>query len=686
MKRIVAIFYMTITIFQLTAQTDSIVKWTEDNDVFEDIESIVEEKLEQLGDDIDYSDEVEELMQYKNKKIGVNSMTAEAALKILHLTDYQYYQLLLYVEQYGPIVSVAELYAIEGFTPNDIQRIVPWIEINSIVKRKPFSRFFQNSRNELLLRYGQIMERQKGYEKGTEKNYLGSPQKLAFRYSFETNDLFSFGIAGEKDAGEEFFRGTQKQGFDFYSFHIELKNINILRKLVIGDYKMNFGQGLIIGSSLMGSKGGGAGNCRKFTTGTRAVTALNESDIFRGISVEIGNAKINGTLFYSHRFYDGKISQNDEEDSFFDGSLSTNGYHRTENEMIKKNVLRNRSYGFHFQINRRIFRIGLQGIRTEFEKPLSISDVLYQKYRFSGRSSCNLSIDYQLILKKYVLFGEFASDDKLHLAVLQGLLMELDPRIKCSMLFRFYSKQFIALSGSGFAESAFHQGEMGLYFASDIILSTKTTMSLGTDFYQLNWLQYNVDAPQFGCDFNAKWSFTLSRYSQLIFRYDYHPKFKNDKTKFVNEIQQQNRHRVKLSVNSTLLSWMNVKTEADLLINKDHFNKQTRLGILLFQDFGMSFDKIGLDLKLRIAYFDTDSYDERLYAYENDVLYCFSSNAHFGTGIRGFLLFKYGWKWFSISLRIARTYYIDRLIIGSGLEQINSPHKTELKAQLVLKL
>ena len=64
----------------------------------------------------DYGDELEELWQ--TDQININDLSPEVAFNILHLTDYQYYQLLSYIELYGELVSEYELAAIAGFDQN----------------------------------------------------------------------------------------------------------------------------------------------------------------------------------------------------------------------------------------------------------------------------------------------------------------------------------------------------------------------------------------------------------------------------------------------------------------------------------------------------------------------------------------------------------------------------------------
>jgi hypothetical protein len=85
---------------------------------------------------------------------------------------------------------------------------------------------------------------------------------------------------------------------------------------------------------------------------------------------------------------------------------------------------------------------------------------------------------------------------------------------------------------------------------------------------------------------------------------------------------------------------------------------------------------------IRLQYFETEGYDSRLYAYENDVLYSFSIPVFYDRGIRYYLNFNYGiTRSITCWLRWAQTIYKDKATIGSGLDEIEGNKKTEVKLQ-----
>ena len=111
-----------------------------------------------------------------------------------------------------------------------------------------------------------------------------------------------------------------------------------------------------------------------------------------------------------------------------------------------------------------------------------------------------------------------------------------------------------------------------------------------------------------------------------------------------------------------------------------------QLGFLAYQD--LVFRKLGSPLQLtgRICLFDTDDYDARIYAYENDVLYAYSVPAFSDQGMRLYAIARYTvTRGIDIWLRYAQTYYTKLNVIGSGLDEINGNTKSEIKAEVRFK-
>ena len=109
-------------------------------------------------------------------------------------------------------------------------------------------------------------------------------------------------------------------------------------------------------------------------------------------------------------------------------------------------------------------------------------------------------------------------------------------------------------------------------------------------------------------------------------------------------------------------------------------------GFLVFQDIGYRPAGGKIQLDFRFAIFDTDSYDERIYAYERDVLYAYSAPAFFDRGTKIIGVIKYPmWKWLVLWFKCSRIQYMRKKVVGSGFEAINGNAVTHIRFQLQFK-
>lgn len=596
---------------------------------------------------------LEELTSWSNNgKPNLNDLPYETATLRLKLTDYQYYQLQLYIENYGQLASIYELDAIDGFSEQDRERLSSLVNVFITREKEPFFKnFFKRSKQSILVRYGQVLEPQAGYDTTRANHYLGDPSHVCFKYNFSTQDRLFIKLSGEKDAGEQFFKGKQRYGFDFYSGSISIKDAGIVKAAVIGDYRLNFGQGLVLGSSLLSGKGSSPDNLRRFSTGIRAIAPTNEGDFLRGGAITLGKRKLGGTLFAGRQF----------------GSLDN-------------------TIGGDLSYRRALFKVGIR-FAAYSTTDTTIEDLHHRMRSTFNISSFNTAIDYQVIARKHLIFGEVAINQRGRLGILQTAVFNLSPTLKLATLFRYYDNNYTSPLGNAFGTKSDNAGETGLYLTASWIASRNLEIDFFTDYYRLTWLSYRTDAPTAGMDFGLSAQYNLNRYSKLFCKYSFRSKSQNGgENLYFRGLAETQRHKFRLQWQNTPYSFLTLKTAFDWQLNHDVSTKKNKKGFLIYQDAALEFQRVGLALHTRIAYFDTDSYDERQYAYEDDVYYAFTIGSYYYKGIRGYVVLRYKYRFLSIWLRLSQTHYIDRLKISSGLSEIDKPHKTELKLQLLFSL
>ena len=93
-----------------------------------------------------------------------------------------------------------------------------------------------------------------------------------------------------------------------------------------------------------------------------------------------------------------------------------------------------------------------------------------------------------------------------------------------------------------------------------------------------------------------------------------------------------------------------------------------------------------LSANLRLQYFETDDFNSRIYAYENDVLYGFSIPPFSDKGYRYYLNMSYDMtKNLTFWVRWAQILYKNRSSIGSGLDEIAGNQRSEVKCQILVR-
>jgi len=319
--------------------------------------------------------------------------------------------------------------------------------------------------------------------------------------------------------------------------------------------------------------------------------------------------------------------------------------------------------------------------------PVLPSSRPYQYFDFSGKGVCNASVDYQVLIKHHILFGEIAASSTNGYGLLQGAIFKVDPRVKLSALLRHFSKNFVAFDGKPYSKNSKLNNETGLLLTSEIILSSKINMVALFDMYHFHWLRYLTDKPIPHLDASLRFDISLTRNCALWVRYSYKPQARNFREEAVyNQILETQQHRLRVTLSCTILQILQLKSEVSGVLNRNTHKKENLFGLLAYQDIGVSLAKTGLDLKMRFALFDTDTYDERLYAYENDISYTFTISSYYYRGCKTYFILKWKYNRFEIQGKISRLLFFNKHQISSGLELIDAPHKTEVKVQVLMKL
>ena len=538
---------------------------------------------------------------------------------------------------------------------------------------------FRHAKQELMLRSDYTFQKKAGYQNATEEEraakpnhyYLGEPYSLSFRYGYQYRDV-QWGITGEKDAGEAFWNKNHK-GFDYYAFNLNVKNKGILENLHLGDYRLSFGQGLVMNTNFSMGKTAMVSNINQKNTGIRRHVSTGENGFFRGVAGTLKYKDLRLHLFYSDR------KQDATADSSFIYTFKTDGYHRLPNDLNKKQTAHVTMKGAHVQWRNESFHAGWTSVYYSFEgKELNPEIKPYNLFYLRGKNHFNTGINYGYNDKKISFQGESARNASGKWATINNLLIHPSPSLHWIFSYRNYARDYNALYGNAFAESSTVRNEKGFYTGFQFRPFRKWEIAAYADFFQFPWLKYGVNAPYTGTETFVQLAYKLDARFQMDLRYKYKEKAKNEigesgrETSVLPYEQQRWRYRFHYRNEKGLA----LKTQADYNRYATQTGAQTAWA--LTQTFAWAKDKSNFQFDGAFAYFHTGDWNTRISIYEKNILYAFSFPNYYGEGLRFYSVIK--WKItpsLTFYCKWASTRYFDRETIGSGLEEIKGKDKTD---------
>ena len=364
-----------------------------------------EENLEQLATEAgstDWEDELEELSHRLTQKLNLNTATRQQLEMFPFLSDIQVENLLAYVYVHGDMQTLYELQLVEEMDKATIERLLPFVCVAPSRKEERFPslrRILKYGKHEATARFDVPFYTRKGYE----KNYLGPSLYHSLRYSFRYGDRLQVGVTGEKDAGEPFFALHDRQGYDYYSFYLLMKDCGRLQTLAVGNYKASFGQGLVLGNSFGLGKTFSLATTENSAEGFRKHSSSDEYNYFRGVGATVRLAsRWQASAFYSHRRMDGVVEDGEIT------SIYKTGLHRTESEAAKKHAFVMQVAGGNVSYENAHLKVGMTGVYYFFDRPYEPNLRKYARYNLRGNHFYNVGVDYKLHLGRFAWVGEAA--------------------------------------------------------------------------------------------------------------------------------------------------------------------------------------------------------------------------------------------------------------------------------------
>ena len=648
-------------------------------DIFEDLS--VNNDINNSVNSLNWENELEELSNRLQEPVNLNSATREQLEQFPFLSDIQIEHLLAYIYIHGQMETIYELQLVEELDRQTIQYLLPFVCIKAI-NNEPAFRWKtmlkdagRYGKNEVLTRLDIPFYKRKGYE----HTYLGPSVYNSVKYTFRYRDQLYAGGVAEKDAGEPFAALHNRYGYDYYSFYLLLQNCGRLKSLAVGNYRLSFGQGLVMSTDYLMGKTIYASSFNNRSTGIKRHSSTDEYNYFRGVATTVALTKrLSVSAFYSHRNMDGVVT---------DGEITSvykTGLHRSRKEADKKNLLTSQLTGGNVSYQQNHIRLGITGVYYVFNRPYEPELTGYSKYNIHGNHFYNLGIDYAYRWRRFSFQGETAIG-KQGWASLNRLQYSPVQDIQFILIHRFYSYDYWAMYAHSFGEGSTVQNEQGYYVGLETTPFSHWRFFVSFDLFSFPWKKYRINKPSRGTDGLIQATFTPRTNLSMYLKYRYKQKERDltgsKGTLTLPIFHHQLRYRLNYSLNDVFSS----RTTLDY----NHFHSQDRAATKGYQVTQMISSQLPwtrLFADVQGSYFCTDDYDSRVYVSEKGLLYTFYTPSFQGRGFRCAVRLRYELNkhWLFIT-KFGETIYLNRNEIGSGNDLIYGNKKADIQMQLRIK-
>ncbi len=622
---------------------------------------------------------LERLDELRRKPLDLNACSADDLLELPFITAAEAGAIVDHRRVHGKFPTPDALHAVGGVDAATINNILPYV-IAGVATRRP------RIRAELVQRWTRKLERADGFRRDSS-GYLGSPDVLQTRLALSRGKI-SGRATFDKDAGEPMTWDVRKRslGYDFIAGHLQLENAGWIRRLVVGDYSPRFAHGVLFRApgnmSTAGPSGrGGAASLRPYASAA-------ENGYFRGVGLEIApSPRLALTAFVSRRRVDAAV------DSVAGSGLlvvsrRTSGLHRTAAERANRAALLESTLGGSLQTV-----IG----------PVAIGAMFFMSEERASATSANRAIGPRLVSRSSYSAG--AAFGRLYLAAEwspgAGLSTSADVRSGRDSRFGVVIRH--APRAVYLPTSTLTSGSRGFTDeTTDLTLHGRHRL-LRTAILDLRLRHVYDRAPTDRRPFA-----TISSAADVLLTHTPNPWFilTLRGTHRLNEdeavcgsvrcIGNSQRQTIRFQLDYQHSRNVECRARAEYVQSGTRHSsahsqaadapRPTSTGTLLYEEIRIR-PKEGVEIQGRLSVFSTDDHAARIWTYESDLRYAFSSPSFAGRGRRTYLLVR--WQ-ASPSLHLetkwSSTVLEDVKSIGAGRDEIHGRRVREIRMQIRLNI
>lgn len=443
--------------------------------------------------------------------------------------------------------------------------------------------------------------------------------KLYHRTTVSLGDRAQAALLADKDHGEDSLG-------DFVAGYLEVRETLGLDRIVLGDFRPAFAQGVLFGRYF----GVGISPVKQKPPRGMGYRSSAENDALRGALVfgSVGHLRV--TVLGSRAQRDARMNQEGTIEA-----LLESGLHVTESEKAGRDALTETCVAGRAAWVARRVNLGVTVAGYGFDPAWGPSDWEEKRFAFRGSRQTLVGVDWDVILPPFNGFGEIAASWDGAYAAVVGVVSERKP-VSLRLLARTYAADFYAPDGTPFfaKEGA---NERGVYSELGWRLNAQGRVTVFLDQYRRPWRTVMIPVPVVGSNLGATLQYRVRRDLRAYLKYgsrlgqEYETGdggLADRRSRYAHADLTWRPHEA-LGVHGRVArSWVCCEGTVP-----------SERGALLFGDVHVAFFG-ALTLDAGLALFDTDSWAARIYVFEDDLEGVYASRAVYGRGSRGYALLK----------------------------------------------
>lgn len=620
------------------------------------IDEIITEAAESDNEDLleEAMSTAEYLQGIMQDKVNINTATRSDLQKLPFISNQQIIKIEEYKKENGIISSIGEIKILDSQNRRNLRLYSTFLDAKA-------------PNDSLPARPGQLIHDGQHSITLSGKTQTGAQSPAyAIRYRYNSHNRLEWGFTAENDLGEQMRLANQKYGFDFNSAFLKVAGLGIVDNLIIGDYTVRFGEGLILGQGMGMGKSMQAAAMSASERTIHQHTSCNESSYYRGAAATIGAGRISITTFASRNLTDATC-----QDSATFQNLKNTGYHRTQKEINSKHNLLESHLGMLAHISGRIATIGAAVHYFGFSKTYSPAPELRNAPLRSIRQGTEYSISYKVFGNMISLCGESAMDAGKSISTINRIDITPHQTFRLRLIQRYYSPGYHAFRASAFGAGSRVGNECGYYIGAIISPSDRFTLEAWADSYTFPWITSKAKEPSGGHEIMSQARLQISRTATIQIK---------AKAKERQVVPDGNACQRSGYINAAMIyspiPYLQMSTSAQWSRYSDSTSHSK--GYLIMQNAQWQTSGGILQLSARYAIFSAP-YNARAYSHESDVSHIYSVPAYYNTGTRYYLM---------ASVRVAGLIRIQARYSQwnyARKEGVSEPRKNEISLALIYK-